>query len=81
VHCWTFTPESFCDLCAQLAAENLLEFECERIIGTARYEYEFFVWMRPCTDYARNARSWRDAKPLVTSGGLLRTLFQSSVTA
>lgn len=59
VHCWVFTPSTFADLCCELSAAGLLQFECDLIVPTVRNEFEFFVWMRPCEDAGRNVESWK----------------------
>ena len=59
VHCWVFTPASFGQLCADLAQNGLLDFECAEFFDTAFNEFEFIVSMRKCTDTQRKVESWR----------------------
>jgi SAM-dependent methyltransferase len=58
VHCWVFTPSVFAQLCAGLAKNNLLKFECVSFFDTAHYQLEFFVTMKPSNDQNRIAASW-----------------------
>lgn len=64
VHCWAFTPASFAGICAQLAQNKLLNFECAEFHDTAFNEFEFFVTMRRSGDSEQNARSWRNVEAL-----------------
>lgn len=64
VHCWAFTPASFARICAELAQNGLLNFECAEFHDTAFNEFEFFVAMRRSADRERNARSWRNVDAL-----------------
>ena len=59
VHCWVFTPASFAQLCAELAQNGLLDFECSEFFDTARNEFEFIVSMQKCSDTNRIVESWR----------------------
>jgi predicted SAM-dependent methyltransferase len=59
VHCWVFTPNSFALLFRELAAHDLIEFECARFHDTERGSIEFFVNLRPCGDHQRAAESWQ----------------------
>lgn len=69
VHCWVFTPSSFCALMSELADIGLLEFACEWLLPTARNTYEFFVGLEPADDAAVIASSWRDAARLLPDRG------------
>ncbi len=58
VHCWVFTPQSFCNLCLELAKAELLAFECEKIIPTVKNEFGFFAWLKPSGDQTKIVESW-----------------------
>lgn len=59
VHCWVFTPASFCELMEQLVALGYLRFACELLWDTERDEDEFIVVMRSSEDRAECLESWR----------------------
>ncbi len=59
VHCWVFTPKSFARLFGRLAELGLVDFACERFLDTEKYTFEFFVSLRPCSDRACIAESWK----------------------
>ncbi len=59
VHCWVFTPRSFALLFCELAAQDLINFECAGFHDTARGQIEFFVNLRPCADRQVAMESWR----------------------
>lgn len=57
-HCWVFTPVSFARLCADLARLDRLDFMCDRIHPTERYEHEFIVALTSATDRPAIIESW-----------------------
>lgn len=58
VHCWAFTPRSFAILLADLARAGLVEFACENFRDTDRYQLEFFVALRQCSNQNEVIESW-----------------------
>lgn len=61
VHCWVFTPASFCLLFAHLVELGVVNFECTHFHDTAPDTIEFFVGMRPSRSPVAAAQSWRKA--------------------
>ncbi len=60
VHCWVFTPRGFARLMAQLAEFGLLHMECSGFVDSAIEQwFEFYPFLRPCTDRARIVASWQ----------------------
>lgn len=59
VHCWVFTPESWCALLQPLAQAGLVPFACQGLGPTAPDQLEFFVWLQRCEDPDAAAESWR----------------------
>jgi hypothetical protein len=59
VHCWVFTPVSFCELMEQLAALGYLRFACERLFDTERDTDEFVVTLRASASPEQCVESWR----------------------
>jgi hypothetical protein len=59
VHCWVFTPRSFALLFKELAAHELIDFECAGFHDTERGSIEFFVNLRPSADREIAAESWQ----------------------
>lgn len=59
VHCWVFTPYSFADVMAHLAAEGWVQFACTSFHDTPVNSLEFFVTARRSANHAANAASWR----------------------
>jgi hypothetical protein len=68
VHCWVFTPYSFCLLFAELAEKGVMNFECTMFHDTSPYTIEFFVGMRPTDDAAFAVQSWRSAAKAALTG-------------
>ncbi len=60
VHCWVFTPESFAELCCEMAEADQLNFECERFVQTEHNQFEFFVGMRPSDSKTKIVGSWKE---------------------
>jgi SAM-dependent methyltransferase len=60
-HCWVFTPESFASLFEAAGALGFINFSCENLRGTEKYQLEFFVALKPCEDRVEIAESWRRA--------------------
>lgn len=58
VHTWVFTPDSFIELMRLLCELGLVHYECTGFHMTEVNDIEFFVWMRPCRETSRCARSW-----------------------
>lgn len=63
LNCWVFTPHRFATLCQQLAADDLIGFECWGLANTEPGENEFFVGMRPNADRRARAESWQAWMP------------------
>jgi predicted SAM-dependent methyltransferase len=61
VHCWVFTPASFCLLFVHLIELGVVCFECTNFHDTAPDTNEFFVGMRPTRDAAGALASWKKA--------------------
>jgi SAM-dependent methyltransferase len=61
VHCWVFTPKSFCGLMADLSAIGLVNFACADLYPTEKYSFEFIAVLAPSDDRAGNAASWKAA--------------------
>ena len=61
VHCWVFTPKSFCELFAELVERGVMQFECTMFHDTSPDTIEFFIGMRPSNDTQAALRSWREA--------------------
>lgn len=59
VHCWVFTPASFAALMEQATGAGLIRFECSDYHFTQPFENDFMVGMRPNSNPASAARSWR----------------------
>ena len=59
VHCWVFTPRSFCELMLALAECGHLPFECQALHETERGNLEFLCALRRCSDAVRIVDSWR----------------------
>jgi len=68
VHCWVFTPASFCELMEQLVALGYLRFACERLWDTERDADEFFVVLRTSEDREECLESWRSEGEAVRAG-------------
>jgi predicted SAM-dependent methyltransferase len=68
VHCWAFTPASFAEVFGDLAEYGLLDFECQSLIPTERYMFEFFVAMLKSSDRSRIVASWRRASSFLGEG-------------
>ena len=60
-HCWVFTPQSFVDLCTELAKLELLKLACVRLHATSFMEIEFFAALRPATSASECVASWQIA--------------------
>lgn len=58
IHCWVFTPYSFCMLFAELAKNGVMNFECTMFHDTAPDTIEFFVGIRPVDDSISATESW-----------------------
>lgn len=58
IHCWVFTPRSFCLLFGYLAEHGLAAFQCTNFHDTEPGSIEFFVGMRPSTDAKACVDSW-----------------------
>lgn len=58
VHCWVFTPASFCELMEQLARMGLVHLSCSMFEDTRRHTLEFFAGLQPCGDPETAAESW-----------------------
>lgn len=54
VHCWTFTPESFCNLMRTIVAAGLLELHLTELRGTE--DNEFLVRLHRSDSMSRTAR-------------------------
>jgi len=63
VHCWIFTPRSFCSLMARLCEFAALDFECSLFRDTEPDGLEFLAGLRRplASDPAAAAAGWRDA--------------------
>ncbi|MBV8914308.1 MAG: hypothetical protein JOZ05_14855, partial [Acetobacteraceae bacterium] len=59
VHCWVFTPASFCELMEQLVALGYLHFACECLWQTEPDEDEFVVVLRASEAREACLESWR----------------------
>lgn len=59
VHCWTFTPRSLAEICAELARHDLLDLACVHWHDTEVAEAEFFVTLQPCAATEERVRSWQ----------------------
>lgn len=64
-HCWVFTPSSFVQLMANLAAVGACGFTCARIVDTVPGEIDFFVHLRRSDDAGRIRDSWALARQVV----------------
>ena len=60
VHCWVFTPLSFCRLMEQLCALGLVRLACARFHDTLPGEDEFIAILRQSDDLPAILASWRD---------------------
>ena len=58
VHCWVFTPHSMARLFVELTHHRLVALECISFHDTAEDTIEFFVGMRPTTDFEKARESW-----------------------
>jgi len=61
VHCWVFTPGTFCELMLGLADNGYLEFECASVQDTERDSFEFFCTLRKTSDARHVIASWQSA--------------------
>jgi hypothetical protein len=68
IHCWVFTPYSFCMLFAELAKNSVMNFECTMFHDTAPETIEFFVGIRPVDDSISAAESWYRAASAALNG-------------
>jgi predicted SAM-dependent methyltransferase len=73
VHCWVFTPHSFCRLFTELAESGVMPFECTMFHDTEPNTIEFFVGMQPTSDQARAVASWRAAAERLSNVDALST--------
>jgi SAM-dependent methyltransferase len=81
VHCWVFTPASFCELMEQLVALGYLRFACERLFDTERDEDEFIVILRANDDQAACLESWRTEGEALRAGERERDLAAATQAA
>ena len=61
MHCWIFTPRSFCELMQRLAELDLLTLKCDTFIPTQPGEIEFVIHMSPSTNKSEILFSWNSA--------------------
>ena len=64
-HCWVFTPGSFVQLMANLAAIGACEFLCARIVDAVPGEIDFFVHLQRSGDAGRIRESWEGAREVL----------------
>ena len=81
VHCWVFTPASFCELMEQLVALGYLRFACERLFDTERDEDEFIAILRASEDRAACLESWRTEGEALRAGERERDLAAATEAA
>jgi SAM-dependent methyltransferase len=65
VHCWVFTPQSFVQLCFEMAELGLLGLSCAHFSKTERNEIEFFVHMTPSESQNEIVASWAKCRSLL----------------
>ncbi len=64
-HCWVFTPNSFVQLMANLAAIGACGFLCARIADAVPGEIDFFVHLQRSNDAGRIRESWEAAREVL----------------
>ena len=60
VHCWVFTPLSFCQMMEQLCALGLVQLACARFHDTEPGADEFIAILARSDDLPATLASWRD---------------------
>ncbi len=58
VHCWTFTPLSFCLLMEDLARLELINFRCSAFYDTQTNDIEFFAQLEKSANRDQILESW-----------------------
>jgi SAM-dependent methyltransferase len=58
VHCWVFTPLSFCKLMLEFSRLELCNFLCRNFFNTQRNELEFFVQLQKSDNRKVIIESW-----------------------
>jgi SAM-dependent methyltransferase len=59
VHCWVFSSHTFASLMEKLAGFGLLNLACSGFTDSISTKFEFYVFMKPCTDRELIVESWR----------------------
>jgi hypothetical protein len=62
VHCWAFTSRTFASLMEKLAEFELLNLACSGFTDSISSKFEFYVFMKPCTDREHIIESWRTVR-------------------